>query len=65
MALFWLVLLLVVLAAAKYLFFSSARSGSAQKETGKAALDYLDESYAKGEISRDEFLQKCEDLKRK
>lgn len=30
----------------------------------RGELDHLEETYAKGEISREEFLQKREDLKR-
>lgn len=31
----------------------------------KKAMDYLNERYAKGEISRDEYLQKREDILKK
>ena len=31
----------------------------------KSALDLLDEAYARGEISRDEYLQKRDDLQKK
>lgn len=64
MALFWLVPVLLIAAAIKYLV---AKPGpdSGRQETRKTALDYLEEAYAKGEISREEFLQKREDLKRK
>lgn len=65
MALFWLVLILLVLVAVKYLGSKPAPPSVSQKETGKTAFDYLNEAYAKGEISRDEFLQKREDLKGK
>jgi putative membrane protein len=65
MALFWLVPVLFVLVAVKYLGSKPAPPSGSQKESGKTALDYLNESYAKGEISREEFLQKREDLARK
>lgn len=65
MGLFWLFLVLLVLAAVKYLASRSGSPGDSSKGTSKTATDYLEESYAKGEISRDEFLQKREDLKRK
>lgn len=64
MALFWLVPVLLIAAAIKYLVAKPGPGGGRQ-ETGKTALDYLEEAYAKGEISREEFLQKREDLKRK
>ena len=65
MGLFWLVLILLVLAAFKYLRAKPASPGDSPRGMDKTALDYLEESYAKGEIPRDEFLQKREDLKRK
>lgn len=61
MGLAWLILILLVLVAFKYLTSRSAPPG----EAAKTSMDYLDESYARGEISRDEFLQKREDLSRK
>lgn len=64
MALFWLALILVALVAFKYLSTKSAPSDS-PKGAAKTAMDYLEESYARGEISRDEFLQKREDLRHK
>jgi putative membrane protein len=64
-ALFWLALILVVLVAFKYLSSKSAPPSESQRGTAKTAVDYLEESYAKGEIPRDEFLQKREDLRRK
>ena len=64
MALFWLVPILLVLAAVKYLSSRSPPPDTSHKGIDKTALDYLEEAYAKGEVSRAEFLQKCEDLKR-
>lgn len=34
-------------------------------ETAKSPLDLLDEAYARGDISRDEYLRKREDLLRR
>lgn len=65
MGLFWLVFILLVLVAVKYLASKSAPRGDLPRGVDKTATDYLDESYAKGEISREEFLQKREDLKRR
>jgi len=62
MALFGLTLILIVVMLLKYLISGNAPPDSAQVD--KKALDYLEETYAKGEISREEFLQKREDLKR-
>lgn len=55
-----LVLLAVLL---KYLFSKSRRSGGGQDEPARPApLDVLKDAYARGEISRDEFLQKRGDI---
>lgn len=64
MALFWLVVILLVLVAIKYLSSRIPPPETFQKGIAKTALDYLEEAYAKGEISREEFLQKRGDLKR-
>lgn len=55
----WLAPIVVLLAALKYLFGGSSSRGR------KTALDLLEEAYARGEISREEFLQKRDDLQRK
>ncbi|QDZ30469.1 SHOCT domain-containing protein [Noviherbaspirillum sp. UKPF54] len=63
MLLFWVLIILLVLGALKYL-----RSGPADRpgvESGKTAMDFLEEAYAKGEITREEFLQKRADIRDK
>lgn len=65
MGLFWLALILIVLVAVKHLAAKPAQPSDSSSGAGKTAMDYLDESYAKGEMPRDEFMQKREDLKRK
>ena len=62
MALFWIIPIVLFIAALKYLFSSPPRSNSSGGR--KTALDMLDDAYARGEISREEFLQKREDLKK-
>lgn len=62
MILFWLVPTLLVLAALKYLFAGKTRPG-ARHELDQA-LSILEERYARGEIGREEFMQKRDDLKR-
>ncbi len=64
MILFWLVPILLVLAALKYLFTNGARLGLGTREERQKALDVLEERYARGEIDREEFLKKRDDLKR-
>ena len=66
MAFMWLIPVLLLFALAKYLF-SGPKSGttSVKDETRWIALDILDETYARGEITREEYLQKREDLNKK
>ena len=59
MLLIWLIPFLVLFVGLKYLL---GRSGP--PTTGKSALDILDETYARREISREEYLQKRDDLKK-
>ena len=59
MLLIWLVPIVLLLAAIKYLVTGSKPGGQ-----GKTPLEILEEAYARGEISRDEFLQKRDDLKK-
>ncbi|MCL5060506.1 MAG: SHOCT domain-containing protein [Candidatus Thermoplasmatota archaeon] len=63
MAFFWLIPILLVLAAVKYLM-AGRRSNSTDGERKHDALAVLEERYARGEIDREEFLQKRDDLKR-
>ncbi len=69
MMLFWLVPLFVVIvlaaAAVKYLFSRGARSDAGLHEDRNRALEVLEERYARGEINREEYLQKRDDLKRR
>jgi putative membrane protein len=58
--LFWLLPIILVVAAVMYF---SDRSRSDKR--GKNALEILDEAYARGEISREEYLQRREDLSKK
>jgi putative membrane protein len=54
---------LLVLAAVKYLM-GSRRSNTPDDERKPDALAVLEERYARGEINREEYLQKRDDLKR-
>ncbi|MBI4089251.1 MAG: SHOCT domain-containing protein [Candidatus Levybacteria bacterium] len=59
MLLFWLLLILGVVALVRYL----ARSGeSGRHEDTKTPLDILKERYAKGKIDKKEFEEKKKDL---
>lgn len=63
MALFWIVLILLVLAAVKYLK-SDRHSSKPDSERKPEARAVLQERYARGEIDREEYLQKRDDLGR-
>ena len=60
MTLFWIFVILVIVALLKSLF-TGTRSPP-ERERDKTALDILKERYARGEIERDEFEQKRRDL---
>jgi putative membrane protein len=57
MLLFWIVLILVIAALAKWIFGKPA-----EPPRSKTALDILKERYARGEIGKEEFEQKKRDL---
>lgn len=63
MIVFWLLIILLVLGALKYLRSDTPDRNGYRR--GKTAMEYLEEAYAKGEISREEFLQKRADLANK
>lgn len=63
MGFFWLIPILLVMAVVKYLM--TGRRSNAPGGDGKPdALAILEERYARGEVGRDEYLQKSDDLKR-
>lgn len=64
MALFWLIPILLLFALGKYLL-GSTQPGQDKNGHSRTALDILDEVYARGEISREDYLQKREDLLKK
>ena len=61
MIFFWVILVLIVVLLAKWLF--SGPSGRDHRSE-KSALDILKERYARGEIDKEEFDQKKSDLER-
>nr|SPS05985.1 conserved protein of unknown function [Candidatus Nitrotoga fabula] len=63
MAFFWLILILLVLAVVKYLK-GDRRSNAQGGEKKPEALATLEDRYARGEIDREEYLQKRDDLGR-
>lgn len=57
-SLVWLVTLIAIVALAVY----AVRRFTSTHRRHKPALDVLEQSYARGEIKREEFLQKRSDL---
>lgn len=57
MILFWALVVLGIVALAKWLFAAGGSAGS-----GKRPLDILKERYARGEIARDQYEQMRRDL---
>ncbi|MBI3432989.1 MAG: SHOCT domain-containing protein [Hydrogenophilales bacterium] len=63
MILMWGIPLLLIIALLKYLFARPrGEGGSEARPEQKNPLDILKETYARGEIGRDEYLQKRDDL---
>lgn len=66
MLLIWGVLVLLFAALLKHLFVRPQETGGREKEPDMhTPLDILKEAYARGEINREEFLQKRDDLQEK
>ncbi len=61
MGLLWLIPILLLIALVKYLLGKKPGTPGEEKAE-KTPLDILKETYAKGQISRDEYLQKRDDL---
>jgi putative membrane protein len=62
MILIWAIPLLALFALVKYLFFKPRDSGRDVPPDRRTPLDILKEAYARGEIERDEYLRKRDDL---
>lgn len=61
MILFWALIILGVVALAKWLL-SAGDSRGGSSAPGKSALDILEERYARGEINREQYEQMRRDL---
>jgi len=60
---FWLVILAVIVAGAVWFVRSQSVAGSqGSLERRSPALEALEERYARGEINREEYLQKKRDI---
>jgi putative membrane protein len=60
--LFWLAILAAVIAAAVWFLRSQQGGRAGRLEKRSDSLEILEERYARGEIDRDEYLQKKRDL---
>lgn len=58
----WLVILVAIVVAVVWLVRSVAAPGVQQLPPRTTGLDVLEERYARGEISREEYLQKKRDI---
>ena len=59
----WIIILGLIVAAAIWLVRTMAESGAHQPHARRSpGLDVLEERYARGEINRDEYLQKKQDI---
>lgn len=63
MAFFWLIPILLLVAVVKYLM-GDRRSNAPEDERKSDAMAVLEKRYARGEVGREEYLQKRDDLKR-
>lgn len=63
MGLAWLIPILLLLALGKYLFTRPKDFPDRKETPEKTPLDIVKEAYARGELSREDYLQKVEDLK--
>lgn len=60
---FWLVILAMIIAGAVWFIRSQSLAGSQRPpERRSPALEALEERYARGEIDREEYLQKKRDI---
>lgn len=63
MTLVWLIPILLLIALVKYLF-GGPKADRTSGIPDKTALEHLQEAYARGEIGREEFMQKQADLQK-
>lgn len=64
MVLIWLLPILLLFALVKYLL-GSKNTGPTREASRRTALDILDETHARGKLTREEYLQKRDDLQKK
>jgi putative membrane protein len=59
---FWLLLLALIIAGVVWFVRSQPLAGAQRLDARSAGLKVLEERYARGEISREEYLQKKHDI---
>ncbi|MBI1201921.1 MAG: SHOCT domain-containing protein [Rhodopseudomonas sp.] len=59
---FWVIVLIAIVALIVWLVRSPAPSGMHHLPPRSSGLDVLEERYARGEINREEYLQKKKDI---
>lgn len=60
---FWLAILASIIAGVMWFLRSQSDTGSQRsRDSSSTGLDVLEERYARGEIDRDEYLQKKRDI---
>ena len=59
---FWLLILVAIIAGVVWFVRSQPLAGSQRREKHSTGLEVLEERYARGEISREEYLQKKRDI---
>jgi putative membrane protein len=68
MILFWIVVILLIAGVVRWLFGGVPGLGHSNQhkpEPSRRALEILEERYARGEIGREEFMQRRDDLANK
>ncbi len=64
MAIFGLVFMVLIVVFVAWLIWLATRRSGSFRDGGRDAVDLLDERYARGEIDRDEYLQRKGDLEK-
>lgn len=62
MILFWILLIVGIIALVRWIIASNRTSGTGVPSTAVSALEILKQRYAKGEIDRDQFIAMKRDL---